>query len=40
MDDPYEVPPTAEITLETVNVTPEQNARKVVDYLAQRGFLR
>ncbi len=40
VDDPYEVPPTAEITLETVNVTPEQNARKIVDYLAQRGFLR
>jgi sulfate adenylyltransferase len=40
VDDPYEIPPTAEITLETVNVTPEQNARKIVDYLAQRGFLR
>jgi hypothetical protein len=27
------------VTLETVHSTPEQNARKIVDWLRQRGFI-
>ena len=39
IDDPYEVPQNAEIVLDTVNATPEENARKIIEYLAQRGLL-
>ncbi|NLV55609.1 MAG: adenylyl-sulfate kinase, partial [Acidimicrobiales bacterium] len=40
IDDPYEEPLTAELVLPTVGVTPEDNARRIVDYLDQRGFLQ
>ncbi len=40
VDDPYEPPPNAEIALDTVNVSPEQNARKIIAYLEERGFLQ
>ncbi len=39
IDDPYEDPPTPEITLNTVDYTAEQNARRIVAYLVDRGFL-
>jgi sulfate adenylyltransferase len=39
IDDPYEDPPNAEITLDTVANTAEENARRIVAYLADRGFL-
>ena len=40
VDDPYEAPENPEIALDTVNGTPEENARRVVDYLKERNFLR
>lgn len=40
IDDPYEVPEHAEITLDTVSCTPEENAFRVLDYLKQHGFVR
>jgi sulfate adenylyltransferase len=40
IDDPYEAPEKAEILLETVRSDPESNARKIVEYLASRGFIR
>ncbi len=40
IDDPYEVPEYAEITLETVNQTPEANAQCILRYLIERGFIR
>jgi sulfate adenylyltransferase len=40
IDDPYEAPEHAEIVLETVRSAPEDNARHVLEYLAQRGFVR
>jgi sulfate adenylyltransferase len=40
IDDPYEAPERAEILLETVHSDPESNARKIVEYLASRGFIR
>lgn len=40
IDDPYEPPQHPEITLDTVGYTPEENARRVVGYLQERGFLR
>jgi sulfate adenylyltransferase len=40
IDDPYEAPGQSEITLDTVQRTPEQNARLILDMLIQRGFVR
>ena len=40
IDDPYEAPLEPEITLDTVTHTPEQNARRILDFLAERGLVR
>jgi sulfate adenylyltransferase len=40
IDDPYEAPEHAELILETVRSDPEMNARRILDYLALRGFIR
>jgi sulfate adenylyltransferase len=39
IDDPYEDPLNPEIMLETVDRTPEQNARLIIDYLQDHGYL-
>ena len=39
VDDPYEEPVNPEITLYTVTSSPEENARIIVNYLEERGFL-
>ncbi|MBI1793551.1 MAG: bifunctional sulfate adenylyltransferase/adenylylsulfate kinase [Chloroflexi bacterium] len=39
VDDPYEPPIDPEITLQGSGVTPEENARKVIDYLEAQGFV-
>lgn len=39
VDDPYETPINPEITLYTVNNTAEENARTIVAYLEEKGFL-
>ena len=40
IDDPYESPDKPEVTLDTVSHTPEENARRIIDLLFYRGFLR
>ena len=40
IDDPYEPPINPEVTLDTVAQTPEENARLIVDLVANRGFIR
>ncbi len=40
VDDPYESPQYPEITLDTVNHTPEENARRIIEYLIEQGFVR
>ena len=40
VDDPYEPPFRAEITLDTLNATPEENALKILQYLEGRGFAK
>jgi len=40
LDDPYEPPETPEISLDTVIHTPEDNARRILQHLLQRGFVR
>ena len=40
IDDPYEAPQHAEITLDTVNNTPEANAHLILDYLINKGFVQ
>jgi sulfate adenylyltransferase len=40
IDDPYEAPDHAEIVLDTVANTPEQNAHIIVNYLIDQGLIR
>jgi sulfate adenylyltransferase len=40
ISDPYETPLEPEITLNTVDCTPEENARRIMAELAERGFVR
>ncbi len=40
IDDPYEAPHHPEIALDTVNNTPEDNARLILEYLQDKGFVR
>ncbi len=39
VDDPYEAPANPELTLPTADRTAEENAREIVNYLTQQGFL-
>jgi sulfate adenylyltransferase len=39
VDDPYEPPIDPEITLEGFGPTPEENARQIIAYLEEKGFL-
>jgi sulfate adenylyltransferase len=40
VDDVYEAPQNAEITLDTINQTPEEGARLIINYLIEDGFIR
>jgi sulfate adenylyltransferase len=40
VDDPYEAPTDPEITLYTVDTTPEENAHKIIEYLVEQGYLQ
>jgi sulfate adenylyltransferase len=40
IDDPYEAPLDPEITLDTVSHTAEENARRIVSYIRDQGFVR
>jgi sulfate adenylyltransferase len=40
VDDPYEEPHNAELTLDTVASTAEENAEKILAYLVENGFVR
>jgi sulfate adenylyltransferase len=39
VDDPYEPPVNPEITLDTVHLDAEGNARRIISYLVEQGFL-
>jgi sulfate adenylyltransferase len=39
VDDPYELPISPEITLKGMGITPEENARQIIAYLEQQGYL-
>jgi adenylylsulfate kinase-like enzyme len=39
IDDPYEAPVQPEIVIDTVGKSAEENARSIIEYLAERGFL-
>lgn len=39
IDDPYELPEDPEIVLKTVERTPEENARRIIEYLESQRFL-
>jgi len=40
VDDPYEAPIEPEVHLKTVDVTPKENARQIIDYLIRIGYLQ
>jgi sulfate adenylyltransferase len=40
IDDPYEAPLNPEISLETVDRSEEANARQILSYLIQKGYVR
>jgi sulfate adenylyltransferase len=40
IDDPYEAPNHAEIVLDTVGYTAEDNARRIIDFLITQGLVR
>jgi sulfate adenylyltransferase len=40
IDDPYEAPLQAELTLETTTQTPAENARAIIELLSERGFVQ
>jgi len=40
VDDPYEPPIEPEITLVGVGMSPDENARKIITYLEEKGFLQ
>jgi sulfate adenylyltransferase len=40
IDDPYEPPLDPEIRLDTIAGSPEENARLILEYLRERGFVR
>jgi sulfate adenylyltransferase len=40
IDDPYEPPFQPEIELETANCSAEENARRIISYLRERGFVK
>ncbi len=40
VDDIYEPPDAPEITLDTVNFSAEENARLILDFLGQKGFVK
>ncbi len=39
IDDPYEEPLNAEIVLDTVDTTPEENARIIIETIIKKGFI-
>lgn len=40
IDDPYEPPLNAEITVDSVTNTAEENARAILNYLLEQGFVK
>ena len=40
IDDPYEAPIEPEVHLHTVGKTPKENAREIIDYLIEVGYLQ
>ncbi len=40
IDDPYEPPQNAELTIDTVNCSAEENADRILAYLIERGYIR
>jgi sulfate adenylyltransferase len=39
VSDPYEAPLNPELTLQTTDITPEENAQIIIDYLIKRGYV-
>jgi sulfate adenylyltransferase len=40
IDDPYERPESPEIVMDAVDISPEENSRRIIDYLRTEGFVQ
>ena len=40
IDDPYEAPLNPEVTLDTVRITAEANAQRIIEHLSDLGCVR
>lgn len=40
IDDPYEAPINAAMVLNTIDISPEENVAKIVEYLTEKGYLK
>jgi sulfate adenylyltransferase len=39
IDDPYEVPKTPELSIDTTQITPDEAAQEILLYLGQKGYI-
>ena len=40
VNDPYEIPDNAELTIDTEHMTPEESVQKVMIYLEKEGLIK
>ena len=40
IDDPFEVPESSELNIDTTDISPEQAVQEVMLYLEQKGFVK
>ncbi|MGD8765922.1 MAG: adenylyl-sulfate kinase, partial [Desulfobacteraceae bacterium] len=38
-DDPYEVPESPELSIDTTDITPDEAAQQILLYLQQKGYI-
>jgi sulfate adenylyltransferase len=39
IDDPYEIPESPELSIDTTNITPDEAAQEILLYLGQKGYI-
>ena len=39
VDDPYEIPKSPELSIDTTHLTPDEASQEILLYLGQRGFI-
>ena len=39
VDDPYEIPQSPELSIDTTDISPDEAAQEILLYLGQRGYI-